>query len=139
MKSGPKTGPKTGKESVIEMLRVMDSSDREKLLTNLAQKDPILAEELSNQVESFQDLLKLEPLILQNFLREVPLPLLALAMRQVDDELKAFILSQLSQRAQKNLGDEILNLGPQKVSAVKKAQQDIRALLSVWQRKTPKS
>ncbi|MBL7715139.1 MAG: hypothetical protein JNL01_06690 [Bdellovibrionales bacterium] len=129
-----KDGLKTGKESVVDMLKVMDPGEREKLLGNLAQKDPILAEELSRRMESIEDLLKVEGLILQKFLREVPAQQLALAMRKVSDELKAHLFSQLSERARKTLQEEIDQLGPQKVSSIQQAQVDIRARFGKWLR-----
>lgn len=125
---------KTGKESVVEMLQVMDPKEREKLLNNLAQKDPILAEELARRMESIEDLLKVEGLILQKFLREVPIQQLALAMRKVTDDLRTHLFSQLSERARKTLQEEIDSLGPQRVSAIQQAQNEIRTRFGKWLR-----
>lgn len=117
-----------GVQSVAEMLKVMDTAQREKLIGNVKQHDPELAESLQHKLFSFEDLVNLPAATLQILLRKAPQEKLALALRGVPDSLVNSFLKNMSARAAKNLQDALEVQGQQRRSAVVAAQQEIVAL-----------
>ncbi len=118
-------GLKTGVEAVVEMMQHMDGPSREKLMANLQERDPHLVAELEKRLWTFEEVRKLEPPDLQLLLREVPSKTLALALRKTSDELKQAIFSNLSKRAGQVLQEDVMALGPQKLSKVEEAQAEV--------------
>ena len=118
-------GLKTGVEAVVEMMQHMDGPSREKLMANLQERDPHLVAELEKRLWTFEEVRKLEPPDLQLLLREVPSKTLALALRKTSDELKQAIFSNLSKRAGQILQEDVMALGPQKLSKVEEAQAEV--------------
>ncbi|MGZ3688598.1 MAG: FliG C-terminal domain-containing protein [Bdellovibrionota bacterium] len=114
-----------GVKAVAEMLNVSDKAMRERLMAELEARDPAMAEKVRAQVFTFEDLRKMDPRALQKLLREFPLPKLALALRNMDEDFRAFICTQLSEKAGKILRDEIEAIGPRPLSEVTRAQQEI--------------
>jgi flagellar motor switch protein FliG len=54
-------GPGAGFQSVLEMFRVMEPAERERLLAQVRTRDPQLAQAIRQQVFQFEDILKLPP------------------------------------------------------------------------------
>jgi len=120
---------KKGVDVVVEMLNHMELDQREKLLKNLAERDPTLTQELREKSFNFDSLLKVSSLKIQKLLREIPTPRLALALRKCSDEVKAYILQNMSQRAAGTLREEIINSPPRPISEVNRAQREILEVL----------
>ncbi len=118
-------GLKTGVQAVVEMMQHMDGPSREKLMANLQERDPHLVAELEKRLWTFEDLKKLEAADLQLLLREVPSKTLALALRKTSEEVKQAIFSNISKRAGQVLQEDVMALGPQKLSKVEEAQAEI--------------
>lgn len=114
-----------GVQAVVKMLEAMDPKSREKLLMNIAREDPALAIEIEKRLLRFESLLKLEDADLQALLRELPLSLLALAMRKVSTELKDKIFRNLPKRTAQSLDENITALGPRRIKEVERAQREI--------------
>ena len=114
-----------GVRSIAEMLNVMDRASREKLLANLEKKDPAIVEAIKSKMFTFEDLAKIPSAGLQSLLREVPGTRLVLALRNASEDLKNTIFHNLSTRAAEVLKEELDTQGPQRLSDVTAAQQDI--------------
>lgn len=117
-----------GVESVIEMMKAMDAPTRERLLTELAARDPALAEKIRENLLGMEDLLRIEDLGIQRLLRELPAGLLVIALRNAVEPLKQRIFDNLSTRAREALREEIDALGPQALSKVLAAQAQLLAI-----------
>jgi flagellar motor switch protein FliG len=119
---------KGGIESVVEMLNLLDSAARDKLLASVAEKDPELARKILDQLFTFEDLCGIAPKELQLLLRELPREKLLLAMRKISPEFKQAILSNLSARAAKALEEDLAHQSPKRVSEIEQAQREIIGL-----------
>ena len=116
---------KTGIESVIEMFRVMEPSEAERLLENLAKQDPGLVEKIRANLFVFADLSFQADATLQLLLREVPLDVWVVALRKADDELVTRVLANLPRSARENLEEERATQRPILVSEIEKARKKI--------------
>ncbi len=122
---GPPAIKNDGFQSVIEMMRVMNQSDREKLLSNIMKDNPEFAALLKQQLHSFDDLVHLSPRELQTVLKEIKEEKLALALRGQKEEIVNSILAQVPARIGESIRD-LLTSGPaQKKSDVEQAQAEI--------------
>ena len=117
--------PLGGIEAITEMLAHMGLPEQDKLLANVAERDPALVEKIRASLFRFDDFVHLSPKQMQVFVREVPPARLALALRGVSEELKAHFFSSLSKRAAEALREDMEALGPQKASLVAATQAEV--------------
>lgn len=82
-----------GKKQIIDMLRFMDRTERDKLLGNIAQRNVSIARELSEQSLSFKDILKMEDETLSIILKNVSSAVLGLALYQTPTAFQRRALS----------------------------------------------
>ncbi len=126
-KPKPPSSARGGLPAVLEILRGLDPPAREKLLHNLSERDPDLGRKLSENLFTFESLQKISPRSLQTLLRKVREDLLALALRDASDPLRARIFAHISKRQADQLR-ESLESGPKRPkSEVQKAQASIVA------------
>ena len=116
---------KSGFESVLEMFRVMDPADRDRLLKAVSLRDGALAQAISDRIFRFEDLLTLEKSALQKLLREVPKAVLALSLRGFSEDFQSRILDHLSRSAGEEVREEWSSLGPRKVADVMEARRKV--------------
>ena len=116
---------KTGFESVLEMFRVMDAPDRDRLLKAVTEKNPELGRALSEGIFRFEDLLGLEPAALQRLLREAPRSVLALSLRGMAEEFQKNIFASIPGRAGEEIREEWATLGPRRLPDVLEARRKI--------------
>src|SRR5688500_9655754 len=116
MKSKKPPQAKGGIKAAAEMLGGLDAETRNRLLVNLAKRDPQVAIEIEKQLFVFEDLLRLSDSSLQVLLKEIPLSKLALALRKTSSEIKEFIKRNLSEQQQQMLREEMDAQGLRKVS-----------------------
>lgn len=93
----------------------------------LEERIPDVAAVVGELIFTFEDVLKLDDRSLQIVLRATDERTLALAMKNLPDESKARIFSNVSSRAREMLQQEIELLGPVPVSQVEAAQKKIAA------------
>lgn len=114
-----------GLKSVIEMLRVMEIEDREKLLANIAKENIAFADLLRQQIFTFQDLCNLSPREIQTLLRGVSEDKLSLALRGEDEGIIAVFLKNMPSKLGESV-KELIESGPaRKKSDVIEAQNEI--------------
>jgi len=114
-----------GKAEAIALLKNSDPAFREKLLQGIRERDPQLAEELSQNFFSFDDIEQLETRDLQKLLMQIPDQMLALALRGMDENFLGKILNSLSQRKAEDIHDYLVNGPRQRMSDVTNARQQI--------------
>lgn len=114
-----------GIQAVVDMLNQMSGLERERLMKDLSNKNPQVAESIRRRIFVFQDLIKWEDKSLQVLLREIPQARLVLALRIADQDFKQKILRNLSARLAVTLQEELDAQGPQRKSDVLAAQSEI--------------
>lgn len=113
-----------GIKGALKVLESLDPNSRDKIITLISEKDPKLAEELKSRLVSFEDLQFISIKMLVNLTREINLLDLGLGLRVSSDELKEFILGNISS-GMKNEVNQTLNGVPQPVSKVHEAQEKV--------------
>ncbi len=114
-----------GIQSTAEVLNWVGTSVEKSVLREIAERDPELAEEIKNLMFVFEDIMHMDDRSIQRLLREIKIQELALALKSVGPEVKKRILSNMSERAQTMVEEEIKYMGPVKLSDVEGAQQRI--------------
>ena len=114
-----------GVQSVAEILNVTERSTERTLLENLAQEDPDLVEEIRRLMFVFEDIAKLTDKDIQSVVKNVETSQWAMALKGASEELKENILGNMSKRASDILSEEIVFLGPVRLSDVESVQQQI--------------
>lgn len=114
-----------GVQPVAEMLNVMDKNTETSIMSRIEEKDPILAEEIRKLMFVFEDIVKIDDKGIQTLLKEVPNDKLLLALKTANDEIKAKIFKNISQRAANLLREDLSNMGPARLSDVESAQVEI--------------
>lgn len=114
-----------GVQMVAQILNVTDRMTNKGILENLEQEDGELVDKIRRLMFVFDDLLKLDDRAIQSLLKEVDNSQWALALKGASEELKAKVLSNLSQRAAALLREEMEYLGPVRLSDVETMQQQI--------------
>jgi len=116
-----------GVKKAADILNFVDSTIETALLDNLRKQDNSLANQIEDLMFVFNDLAKLDVRSLQILLREVQGQNLLLALKGADDAVKRQIYASMSARAARMLQDDLLNLGPIRISEVETAQKNILA------------
>jgi flagellar motor switch protein FliG len=114
-----------GAQMASELLAGLDPMMRNRILGEIRQKDPVLAEKLKKGMISFDRVIALEAADLQKVLRACPQNLVALSLRGLDDQSKKTVFSKMTERQAGALLEEIQMMGPQKQSDVLVAREKI--------------
>ncbi len=114
-----------GPEAVAEILNSTSRSAEKNILTSLKERDPKMAEEVTNLMFMFEDIYKLSDATIQRIVREVESKTLAMALKATTPELKEKVLRNMSERAAEMLKDELQFLGPVRVKEVENSQKMI--------------
>jgi flagellar motor switch protein FliG len=125
---------KGGVKEAAKMLSALSTSERNRILSDIAKQDPDRAELLKKEMITFEDLRFLTVKMLVELLREIKIEDLSLALRIGSEELKKHIISNVSS----SMKDEILdtlNSGPRPVSEV---EECVEKIMIVVRRKVDK-
>ena len=113
---------------VAEMLTRVDKAVEENVLGKIADKDPVLAENIRSLMFVFDDLVKVDDRGLQELLKEISKEDLPLALKAANDEVRRKFFKNMSSRASQMLHEDMDARGPVKLSEAEKAQQNILKL-----------
>ena len=114
-----------GPKSAADILNFVDRNNEERILTEIEEMYPDLAEQIRNLMFTFEDLLKIDDKGIQAVLKEVPRDQLVLGLKTASDDLKGLLFKNVSQRAAGMIQEDLAALGPVKLKDVEKAQQGI--------------
>jgi len=114
-----------GLDPLVNIINRSDRSTERQIVEGLESLDPALAEEVRSRMFMFEDIVQLDDRSVQQVLRQVDNAELALALKGVNDAVKAKITGNLSERASENLLEEVELLGPVRLAQVEEAQQKI--------------
>lgn len=114
-----------GVETLVNLIQNVDRGTERRLLEDLDQSNPTLAEEIRKMMFVFEDIVQIDDLDLQKVLRDVDNSTLALALKGAPEELMTKIISNMSERQAENLTDDIKVLGRKRRSEIEEAQSKI--------------
>lgn len=114
-----------GPKSAADILNFVDRTNEERIVTEIEEMYPDLAEEIRNLMFTFEDLKKIDDKGVQTVLKEVPRDQLVLSLKTSSEDLRQLLFKNISQRAAQMIMDDLDNMGPVKLKDVEKAQQGI--------------
>ncbi len=114
-----------GPKASADILNFIDRGNEERIITEIEEIYPELAEEIRNLMFTFEDIGKIDDRSIQTILKEVPRDQLVLALKTASEDLKDLLFRNISQRAAEMLKDDLDTLGPTPLKDVEKAQQGI--------------
>jgi flagellar motor switch protein FliG len=114
-----------GPKSAADILNFVDRNNEERIITEIEEMFPDLAEQIRNLMFTFEDVKKIDDRGIQTVLKDVPREQLVLALKIASPDLKDLIFRNVSQRAAEMIKEDLEALGPVKLKDVEKAQQGI--------------
>jgi flagellar motor switch protein FliG len=114
-----------GPKSAADILNFVERNNEERILTEIEEMFPELAEQIRNLMFTFDDIRKIDDKGIQAILKEVPRDQLVLSLKQASPELRDLLFRNVSQRAAAMIQEDLSAMGPVKVKDVEKAQQGI--------------
>ncbi len=117
-----------GPKAAAKLLASLDPEMRKRVYELMKAKDPQMAQIINDMMVQFEDIKYISVKMLQEFLREIDIKDLALGLRIGSDELKDFVLSNVSKGMKSEITD-ILDGPAQKKSDVLNAQNKIVKIL----------
>ena len=124
-KSTGKTSSLGGAKAAADIVNLLDPSTEAPLMEQINRADEALGSKIQDLVFVFDNLIDIDDRGMQELLRNVQSDRLLLALKGADDELKAKIFKNMSQRAAEMLKDDLEAKGPVKLSEVEGAQKEI--------------
>jgi flagellar motor switch protein FliG len=120
-----KTSVIGGIKTAAQIMNFLDSTQESVLIENIRKVDDSLGGKIQDLMFVFGDLVEIDDRGMQEVLRAVPGEKLLLAMKGAEDDLKAKIFKNMSQRAAEMLKDDLESRGPVRLSEVEAAQKEI--------------
>jgi len=114
-----------GVEPVAEILNSVDKATETRILTNIEETNPDLAEQIRELMFTFEDMALIDSKQMQIVMKDVDQGDMVLALKTASDAVKDLIFSSMSSRAAEMVKDDLENLGPAKLTDVEAAQQKI--------------
>ena len=111
-----------GVKSLADILNHSDRTTERNVLDELAKNESELADEVRLLLFTFEDVVKLDDRSIQMVLKEVDQKDLAIALRGVNEDVRARIFSNMSERGAELLKEEIDFQPPQRKRVIEEAQ-----------------
>jgi len=114
-----------GPKSAADILNFVDRTSEERIITEIEETFPDLAEKIRDLMFTFEDVKDLDDPAIQTTLKDVPREQLVVALKTASPELKDKIFKNVSSRAAEMIKDDLEALGPVKLRDVENAQRAI--------------
>lgn len=114
-----------GPKSAADILNFIDRNSEERILAEIEETFPDIAERIRTLMFTFEDIKKIDDKGVQTVLKDVPREQLVLALKTASAELKELLYRNVSQRAAEMIKEDLEALGPVKLKDVEKSQQSI--------------
>ena len=114
-----------GPKSAADILNFVERNNEERILTEIEEMYPELAEQIRNLMFTFEDVKKIDDKGIQTILKEVPRDQLVMGLKTASQELRDLLFRNVSQRAAAMIQEDLSAMGPVKKKDVEKAQQGI--------------
>ena len=111
-----------GVTTAADILNAMDKTISRTLLTSIEERNPELCQAIRKKMFTFEDLLLLDPQVIQRIMRETDMRDLTMALKKASEPLKKLLLSSISRRAAETVQEEIAMLGNVKLRDIEAAQ-----------------
>ena len=118
-----------GIDSIVEILNSVDRGTEKYIMETLEKDNPELAEEISQKMFVFEDIISLDSVSIQRFIREVDNDDMTIALKGSTDEVKDIIISNMSSRMGEMIEEDMEFMGPVRLSDVEEAQQKIVGII----------
>lgn len=116
------TARRDSHEMMAVVFNAFDRQTEHRFLTALDETNREAAKKIRALMFTFEDLTKLDAGSVQTLMRSVDKDVLAKALKGAPEMTKNFFLGNLSQRAAKNLQDDMASMGPLRMKDVDEAQ-----------------
>jgi flagellar motor switch protein FliG len=103
----------------------MEGSRETELMTAIRGQDEALGAKIEDLMFVFEDLAGLDDRSMQTLLREVPSPVLIIALKGTEQEMRERIFANMSKRAADMMRDDLEVKGPVRLSEVDAAQKEV--------------
>jgi flagellar motor switch protein FliG len=115
----------SGVALVAEILNNIEKVHEDRIFDRLTEIDPELAEDIRNEMFTFDDLIHIDDRGTQTLLKEIDKQVLVLALKTASEEVKQKFFSNISQRAAEMIREDIEVQGAVRLSDVEAAQATI--------------
>jgi flagellar motor switch protein FliG len=115
----------SGPKSAADILNFVDRTNEERIITEIEEMFPDMAEQIRNLMFTFEDVKKIDDKGVQTVLKEVPRDQLVMSLKKASEELRELLFRNVSQRAAQMIKEDLEAMGPVKLKDVEKAQQGI--------------
>lgn len=114
-----------GIQCIVDILTSVDRGTEKYILETLEIQNAELVEEIRKKMFVFEDIINLDSVGIQRFIREVDNSELAVALKGATDEVKEIIFANMSKRMSEMLREDMDFMGPVRLRDVEEAQQKI--------------
>lgn len=114
-----------GIQCIVDILNSVDRGTEKYILETLEIQNAELVEEIRKKMFVFEDIVNLDSVGIQRFIREVDNSELAVALKGATDEVKEMIFANMSKRMAEMLREDMDFMGPVRLRDVEEAQQKI--------------
>lgn len=118
-----------GVNYVADILNKVDRGTEKFIFDELSAKDPALVDEIKKRMFVFEDILSLDSMSIQRFIRDVEAKDLAVAIKGSNAEVAATLYANMPQRMQESIQQEIEYLHNVRMRDVDEAQQRIVGII----------
>ena len=118
-----------GVNYVAEVLNKVDRGTEKYIFDELSTRDPALVDEIKKKMFVFEDILSLDSMSIQRFIRDVETKDLAVAIKGSNSEVAAALYANMPQRMQESIQQEIEYLHNVRMRDVDEAQQRIVGII----------
>ena len=118
-----------GVSYVADVMNHVDRQTEKHIFDQLTEKDPSLAEQIRKLMFVFEDIVHLDNMSIQRFIRDVDTKDLSVALKAANQEVQNIILQNMSSRMSETLRTEMEYLHNVRIRDVDEAQQRIVATI----------
>lgn len=114
-----------GVQAIVDILNSVDRGTEKFIMETLEIQEADLAEEIRKRMFVFEDIMTLDSVSIQRFIREIDNSELSVALKGSTDEVKEIIFANMSKRMAEMLREDMEFMGPVRLRDVEEAQQKI--------------
>ncbi len=114
-----------GIQSIVDILNSVDRGTEKFIMETLEIQNADLAEEIRKRMFVFEDIINLDSVSIQRFIREIDNNDLAIALKGSTEEVREVIFANMSKRMSEMLAEDMEFMGPVRLRDVEEAQQKI--------------
>jgi flagellar motor switch protein FliG len=114
-----------GIQSIVDILNSVDRGTEKFIMETLEIQEADLAEEIRKRMFVFEDIISLDSVSIQRFIREIDNSDLSVALKGSTEEVREIIFTNMSKRMAEMLREDMEFMGPVRLRDVEEAQQKI--------------